>query len=239
VNSRTVFACLFAALAASTSHPARAGALQVSPVGLDLPAGHAAAVLTIHNDDDEPMNVQIRVFHWAQANDDDRYDPADDVVASPPIAPLAPHTERLIRIVRTAAPATTEQSYRLIVDELPPPPGLADRRVQLLLRHSIPLFFGADAETTARVAWSVAASPQGLVVTGRNTGGRHIRIANLVLLDASGATIAGRPGLVGYILAGSEIRWTLPAASKPDAVAVRLRADGDAGAIDAALSPTP
>src|SRR5262245_6584853 len=95
---------LFLALALlATAPPALAGALRVSPVGLDLAAGRAAATLTLRNDDDTPMNVQLRVFRWRQGPDGDVLEPTDEVAISPPIAVMAPHSERVVRVVRTAS----------------------------------------------------------------------------------------------------------------------------------------
>jgi len=236
---RSLLASVLIGLVALQAPAACAGALQVSPVGLDLPSGRAAAVLTVRDGDQTPMNVQVRVFRWTQVDGEDHLEPADDVVASPPIAPLAPQTDRMVRIVRTSAQADTEQSYRLIVDELPPPPSTDSHRVQLLLRHSIPLFFGADGASGPKVAWTAVATDQGVTLTALNSGGRHVRISNLKLVDASGATVTERPGLVGYVLAGSEVVWRLPKPAAGRGAAVRLHADGDLGSVDAPLQPAP
>jgi fimbrial chaperone protein len=216
--------------------PCMGGALQVSPIGFDLPAGKAAAVLTVRNDDDAPMNIQVRVFRWSQSDGQDQYTSTDEVVASPPITALAPHSERLIRIVRLAPPAQTEQSYRLVVDELPPPPSAQAGRVQMLLRHSIPLFFAAPGESKPAIDWAAAPTDGGVLVEAHNGGGRHVRISNLRLLDGAGGTVMRRDGLVGYVLADSGVRWTLPGAV---ANPISLHADGDAGAIDATLRSRP
>jgi fimbrial chaperone protein len=185
------------------------------------------------------MNVQVRVFRWTQVDGVDRLDPTDDVVASPPIAPLAAQSQRIIRVVRTADAAATEQCYRLLVDELPPPPSADVHRVQLLLRHSIPLFFDSAAGGVAKVGWSIKTSDQGVLLTGQNTGGRHIRVSNIKLLDSTGATVTERAGLIGYVLAGATVTWVLPKASGGHGDAVRLHADGDLGPIDVPLQSAP
>src|SRR5215216_2383723 len=125
-----IAAAAAAGLLAATS--AGAGALRVSPVGLDLTEGRAASTLTLRNDEETPMSVQVRVFRWSQGPDGETLTPATDVVASPPIAPLAPHSERVVRVVRTGPAAPVEASYRVLVDELPPPPGTPSTAVRLL-----------------------------------------------------------------------------------------------------------
>lgn len=100
--------------------PSQAASLRVAPVVLDLRAPTAASTIRIWNDARRPINVQIRVFRWVQRNGEDAYEQTNDVVASPPITTLRPGGENLVRIVRTSKrPVDGEESYRLVVDELP------------------------------------------------------------------------------------------------------------------------
>lgn len=233
---RRVLLLIAAAMALGPVGPAGAGALRVSPVGLDLPAGRAAATLTLRNDDAAPMNVQVRLFRWTQGPDGERYEPATDVVVSPPIAPRAPHSERVVRVVRTGPDvAGREDSYRVIVDELPPPPGTEGREVRLLMRHSIPVFFTPAGSHAPKVAWSAAVDGAAVKLTGVNRGGRRLRVSNLRLVAADGTVLVQRPGLVGYVLAGAEVAWTAPL-DVAGAAPARLLADTDAGPLDAPLN---
>ena len=72
---------------------AHAGSLHVSPVRLELPAGAHAVALTLRNEDDAPLFGQIRLFKWTQTIDEDHLEPTTELVASPPIAEIAPHTD--------------------------------------------------------------------------------------------------------------------------------------------------
>ncbi|MFK3665887.1 molecular chaperone [Ochrobactrum teleogrylli] len=87
---------------------------------IDLSAQTAASNIRIWNDAKRPINVQARIYRWSQSNGADTYAEATDVVASPPISQLKPGSENIVRIVRTSkSPVKAEESYRLIVDELP------------------------------------------------------------------------------------------------------------------------
>lgn len=222
------------ALAALGGAQATAASLRVSPVSLDLPAGQNATTLTLQNDDTAALNVQIRVFRWTQANGRDVLVPATGVVVSPPIAKVDPGASRTVRVVRLdGRPPEGEESYRLIVDELPPPLSETGRQVTLLMRHSIPLFFGSGRERP-KIEWRLRPSEDGgAALVGRNTGTRRLRLANLRIGDASGAVLAERKGLVGYVLPGAEVSW--PAGAFQPAAGVRLIADTDTGPIDAPL----
>lgn len=230
-------AFLFAAAALAIAGPCAAGSLRVSPVGIELPALAPASLLTLHNDDAAPMKVQVRVFRWSQEGGVDRLEPTADIVASPPVADVPAHGQQAVRIVRLGPAPSGEESYRIIVDQLPPPPGETGREVKFLMRHSLPVFSGVAAGRE-RLTWRIAADDAGLVLQGANDGERRVRISNLKLTTEDGAVVAERSGLVGYLLRRSGARWRLqPAAAAPAVLPTRLSADTDLGPIDVALSP--
>ncbi|RUY19729.1 molecular chaperone, partial [Mesorhizobium sp. M7A.F.Ca.US.001.04.2.1] len=52
-----------------------AASLRVAPTSLELIARDSAAVLNLHNDAKRPINVQIRVFRWRQADGVEQLEP--------------------------------------------------------------------------------------------------------------------------------------------------------------------
>ena len=227
-------AALIAVLSTVAAWRAEASTLRVSPVGLDLPIGQNASILSLFNDDVAPLNVQVRVFRWRQVDGKDVLEPTSGVVVSPPIAKVAPGATRTVRIVRLDPKLPVQQeTYRLIVDELPPPLSEGGRQVTLLMRHSIPLFFAASADR-AKVEWRLIRPETGPALSVVNSGGRHLRVSNLRILGADGAVLIERKGLVGYALPGSKMTWpTGPLDATPG---LHLVADTDTGPIDAPLA---
>src|SRR5215217_7487592 len=78
-----------AAAFAAAGHSADAASLQVTPLLVEVAAPGATSTLTLRNQGTQPVNGQIRVFRWTQANGQDVLEPMDAVVASPPMASLA------------------------------------------------------------------------------------------------------------------------------------------------------
>lgn len=221
-------------LAGVAGAQASAASLRVSPVSLDLPSGQNAATLMLQNDDAAALNVQIRVFRWSQSEGRDVLTPAAGVVVSPPIAKVEAGASRTVRIVRLEAKAPeAEEAYRLVVDELPPPLSETGRQVTLLMRHSIPMFFGSGRDRP-KVEWRLEPLEGGAALVGRNTGARRLRLANMRIDDAAGGLLAERKGLVGYVLPGAEVSW--PAGAFAPEAGVRLIADTDTGPIDASFA---
>ncbi|GAK72895.1 putative fimbrial chaperone [Agrobacterium rubi TR3 = NBRC 13261] len=228
----TLAAALFAGLYLSPSH---AASLRVAPVVLDLTAPTASSSLRIWNDAQNPINVQVRVFRWTQQNGADVYTPVSDVVASPPMTQLKPGAENLVRIVRLSKKVVkAEESYRVIVDELPSPTNRQTGMVNLVIRHSIPVFFSAPSITDAQPIWSVTPQADGYRVSVSNKGAKRLRIANLKLSVGSGKAVAEHSGLVGYVLGDSVATWVVPASGgKQSGGTLKVSADSEGGTVNA------
>ncbi len=210
--------------------PALAGSLEVKPILIDVPAGGAASSLSLTNAGGEVLNAQLRVFRWTQSGGKDELTPTRDVVASPPMAKIAPGGDLLVRVVRTAkTPLQREESYRLIVDELPRPGG---NGVQLLVRYSIPVFFGGGETALPKLRWSVSPKGKSVVISATNEGSRRARISGLTLMGKSAPVAALGAGLNGYVLAGQTMQWTVPAKASLSGTLV-VTAETDRGPLKA------
>lgn len=229
------FAKLLLACAAVAA-PAAAADLRVAPVVVEPLAGARTATLTLINEEARPLRAQIRVMRWSERDGREVLEPTDDVVASPPLANLAPNQHYLVRLVRTAKAAPKgEEAYRVIVDEVPEPGSAQPGTVQLVLRQSIPVFFSDVPQREAQVDWRLVRDGNQLWLAGRNTGNRRLRVSDLNL-DAHDVPLYRQPGLVGYVLPGSEMRWPIaPLAPLPADGQLRLRAVSDLGAVEATL----
>jgi fimbrial chaperone protein len=221
---------------------ATAGGFSVSPVSVELNAQRATSVLTLTNTDDEPMTVQLRMFAWSQVNGEDQLTPTRTVVASPPAVTLAPGAHQVVRIVHLeagrAGAEPVEQSYRVLVDELPDVSRRGPGEVAMVLRQSIPVFF-TGAKAQPQVTWSLHQEPAGLRLVANNSGGRRMRLSNLELKTADGSVAHARPGLAGYVLSGAEMRWPIELKQQNAAEALSLSAMTDLGPIRAALPKPP
>ncbi|CAM2150972.1 fimbrial chaperone protein [Pararobbsia alpina] len=201
--------CLPFLLLATLPLRAEAATLQISPVVVELGASENASGLTLRNPGDRPLYGQVRVFQWTQAEGEDVLTPTQDIVASPPLIEIPPHAEQLVRLVRpNAAPPGSEQSYRLLIDELPEPDARNNDGVMIRLRYSVPVFVEPPSTQAApALAWSLEHSPQGWQLNVANDGMRRAQISAVELIDRDGKTHMLNKGLLGYALAGKARRW--------------------------------
>lgn len=222
--------CRDIALLAFTAAGTEAGAasLQVSPVHLEVFAPGASTTITVRNTDVQPLSAQVRVFRWTQAGGQDRLEPTEDVVASPPTVELKARQNYTVRVVRVARhPVQREESYRLVIDELPQTQSRTGT-VALVLRHVVPLFFSTRDASPAAPVFSVTRRGKSVSLAVENRGDRRMRLASVGLRDASGRTVPINRGLLGYALGRSSMSWPLPAGGATFATGSRVTISGTA-----------
>lgn len=205
---RAVFAAALSILATSSGV---AASLQVSPVTVEVPQPGAASTISLRNEGATQLSAQVRVFRWSQVDGMDRLDPTSEVVASPPAVTISPRSDYTIRIIRLKKePVASEESYRLVIDELPDPNRLRNGAINLVVRYSIPVFFTAADAAAPRLTWSVESRGGRSIAVARNAGGRRLRLSALHISDAAGHAVSYGDGLAGYVLAGSTMRFVAP-----------------------------
>lgn len=187
-----------------------ASVFRVAPVTVEVTGDARASVLTVSNQDTRPITVQVRLFRWTQNDGQEQLDPTDSVIASPPVVQVAPGASRIVRVVRVdrTAPAG-EEAYRILLDEVPDPRNARGGDVTLLLRQSVPVFFGADARARADVRFSLDGQHGTAMLAATNAGPRRARLSDVVVRDATGKVLMKRDGLFGYVLAKTAMRWPL------------------------------
>ncbi|WP_260928890.1 molecular chaperone [Novosphingobium sp. 9] len=205
--------------------PAGASSLRVTPIRVTMPLDRRFCSLTLANDGDTPVSVQIRGYDWDRSEDgEDILTESGAIRVNPGIVTLPAHGAQLIRC---AVPEPTwsgtkalpmekappvEQAWRLVFDELPPPAGLTPGGTILtLLRISVPVFRGAPG-LAPHVIWSQRNTADGapaLVLENTGTAHAQIRSVNITTDPAAAAPQAYEQGF--YLLPKGRLVIPLPA----------------------------
>ncbi|CAN0624646.1 fimbrial chaperone protein [Burkholderia multivorans] len=235
---RRLFAGL-AAAAATMPGMAAAATLQISPVMIELQSNDNASGITLQNPGDTPVYGQVRVFRWDQVNGEETLTPTRDLIASPPLMKITGQDSQLIRLVRESnASPITEQSFRILIDELAPPGEAPQNGVTIRLRYSVPVFIEpAAAAGSPRLSWHLRHTRDGWTLNVENAGTRRAQIAAVRLVNAAGKAYVVNPGLLGYALAGRSGQWTV--ALPPDVEmngAVKVRATVNSVPLEAVVT---
>ena len=217
-----------------------AGSFQVNPVRVTLSADAPVAALTIRNMEARETVVQLQLRQWSQRDGDDAFTETSALLVTPPIVRVAGGGEQIVRIGLRAQPdAQVEQSYRLFVREVPPPPAPGFQGLQVALQVSLPVFVLPMAPLREDVRWQLGRAPTGsLQLTASNVGTRHLQLLGATLHPEDGPAIA-RPDMTGYVLPGQAMTWPLETPAPQHGASFRLEARTDAGMVDATLVMPP
>lgn len=200
----------------------RANGLQVAPTSLGLSANTPAAELwlshTQQGDLSQPLQAQVRVFQWTQVDGQDRLVPTDALMATPPFITLTTRAPQLVRVMPApgvqVASATTETSYRLIVDELPSATVGDKGGLAFVMHYSIPVFVAPVHPAVAfhaqdlTFAWTRSGNKTQLKVT--NPSSFHAQLVQVQVQDGPHAGKTLEPGLLGYVLPGKTMAFDVP-----------------------------
>lgn len=218
MNKLRQFIC--ASIVSLYSLSSLAASLQVAPISVAFSPQEKAKEIWLTNTSERLIRAQTRVLIWSQVAGQDQVNPTRDLVASPSITEIKAGEQQLIRIIRIAPQNTAvEQTYRLLIDELPSS-GQADAQtgLQLLLQYSIPVFIQPTDSIAMRNGLTLLNQVnfqyqnQQLIV--KNNAKSHIRISELTYINPNGERIPLINGLVGYALAGQSMRWEIPESKK-------------------------
>ena len=102
---------------------ARAGSFSVNPVRVELSAQRMSAVVEVENTSSGEVTVEARTFSWSQHSGKDQLSPTREIIVTPQVFRLKSGAKQLLRLGLLRKPdPLTELPYRLLIEEIPPPP---------------------------------------------------------------------------------------------------------------------
>lgn len=220
---------MFAGGAPAIAQPAIG--LTIFPVTIRLESNKTAAALTIHNQRDSDLRFQIRVFGWNQDHSTDQLSPSDALLVSPPLGVAKVGSDQTVRMLLRRPAQDKEAAYRILFDEIPPPP--SPGKITIALRLSIPVFVEPPAAIPPHLIWSVESDGRDSFLVAVNDGGSHQAVHDITLTSSGGQALkienAGP-----YVLAGSARRWRIlvPDSLHISGETMHLTARTDAASVD-------
>lgn len=213
---------------------ARAGAITVSPLRVELNARHPVAALDVSNESDDPVSVELERFAWSQAGGEDLYTESGELIATPTVFDLPPHGTQTLRVALRSPSGTGEQAFRLYARELPRPSVVRESGLQIALRIGIPVFFVNPSGKPQLKAATLPGDPGKLQLRVNNAGARYTRVLGIDIKDAGGTLVFHSTSPV-YLLAGGEHVWPVEigAAQAAGALQVALRTENGTERIEA------
>ena len=203
----------------AASH-AFAGEFVINPLRLTLDRTTKASEVVVRNDDKSPLRLQVEAMRWTQnAQGVDQYEPSDGLLYFPRTMEIPPGESRIVRVGVRGAPVSSEDAYRLFIEELPPASAADEQAkgtsLRIFLRVGVAVFVApAQPERKAEITRLTLAGRQGeWSVT--NAGNVHIRADQIEVagLARDGSRLFVTPSADRYFLPGiaRTMRFEVPA----------------------------
>jgi fimbrial chaperone protein len=194
----------FAALALSLlALPALAGQVNLVPSSFVLSSNAGPQALTLSNPGSEKVTYQVSALALTETSDGKvTMTPSHDLLVSPPLLEIQPHSRRTIRIANVR-PSATPTYYRLSVREVPPPHDPKKKGMQLLVSYMVPVAYEPANAAPAQLVAHLEADGTLLV---SNHGGRRAAINAVGPVDVK----PWRAGAMGWVLPGAALRYSFP-----------------------------
>lgn len=237
VRSAKNLICLFLVLqCAMTCRIAQAGSFGINPVKLTLSAQNSTQIMTIRNDGDQSAVMQVELAAWSQANGQDVYTPTRELLATPPIFTVPAGASQIIRVgLRRAPDGQRELTYRMFLQEVPPPAKPDAVGLQVALRISVPVFVVPPYPVKSVLHWqTIRLDEHTLKIGVTNTGNGHDHLSAFKIYRSGSAKPFLAQKLFAYLLPGATHYWMLPTDTMPDpGEHLRVLANTETGEVNA------
>lgn len=225
--SRSAFTAAFA-FTLGLAVVAHATAVSIDPTRVHLSAKAHSQSLALRNGGAEKARFQVTAFSWQQSPSGEmQLTPTEDILFFPSLLEIAPGETRKVRVATDVPADTIEKSYRIFVDELPPPRATTTGAIRVLTRLGIPVFL-QPSTPAARPALSAEVKRGHLLVSLENRGNSYMytQSVRVVGRDASGAARLQQDLPAWYVLARGKRVWDVPLESDVCAALVGLNVTG-------------
>lgn len=182
---------------------AQATAVAIDPTRVHLSGKARSQSLALRNSGAEKARFQVTAFSWQQSPGGEmQLTPTEDILFFPSLLEIAPGETRKVRVATNVPPETIEKSYRLFVDELPPPNANNSGSIRVLTRLGIPVFLQPTAPQSQPIL-SAEVKRGHLLVTLENRGNSYTlaQSVRVVARDTSGNVRFEKDLPAWYVLA--------------------------------------
>ena len=224
---------LFCVMPPATS---RAGDFQIAPMSLELRKGLMSGTITVTNEAQEKLSLQLSAKVWEQDQDgQDRYSDTADVVFYPKIMTVDPGEQRVIRLGLKGAPGARERTYRLFLEEIAVRRDGAPRKragVAIVMRISLPVFLAPVRVEDRGVVERITMERGAVSAQVTNSGNSHFKLRTVTARGKAvdGSVLFEQEQSGWYVLSGASrgYRFPVPAAVCAKLATIEINAAGEA-----------
>jgi len=194
---------------------AEGSSFEVSPIRVTFQPNESTTLMTVRNDGQERLRLQVSVMAWDQNKQGEMVlTPTDDIIFYPNLLTVDAGAQRNLRLGTSNVVVTKERTYRIFVEELPSNQKFQTTGVRVVTKMSIPIFIKPTKADVRNSIDRIALQGSDLSFDVTNRGNVHIqpREVRVKGTGPDGSLQVERKIPGWYILAGGarEYRFDLP-----------------------------
>ncbi len=160
----------------------------IQPIRIFFEGGKKTDIITIKNEDQKIIALQINSVAWTQDEKGDNiYLPTEDILFFPKLLEINPGEEKIIRIGNKVSRGNAERTYRLFIEEIPDNSKLETTAVRILMKVGIPIFIAPVKAAASGVIENIELSKSSLRLDVKNEGNTHFIIRSIKVKGRDGA----------------------------------------------------
>jgi len=184
----------------------------LNPVRVYFDSSNKTNMVTVTNNSDEDITVQLRAYSWEQnAKSENMYSPTKDIVFFPKIAHIKKAEKKIVRLGTRVPQGDQEKTYRLYIEEIPNSQKTENTAVQIVMKVGVPVFIAPLNSEPKGMLEEVKVEKSIFYARLNNQGNIHfiIRSVNVTGVNSSGDEVY-RTELGGrYLHSGNTKDFTL------------------------------
>ncbi len=166
--------------------PTHSGEFRVTPIRLDFEKGTKSGVITVINEGEEKLSLQMKAFEWSQdAEGKDQYTETNDIIFFPRLMTLEKKEEKILRAGIRVPASLKEKTYRLFIEEIPAPKKTEGVNIAIAIRFGVPIFAKPLKEEVKGEITKIELTKGALNILVKNSGNVHF-IINSVDIKGKG-----------------------------------------------------
>jgi fimbrial chaperone protein len=161
---------------------AHSGEWKVTPIRLDLGRDAKTGVITVANEGEARLQVQMKAFEWSQdAEGKDVYTETNDIIFFPRIMIFEKKDEKILRAGIKIPAVTKEKAYRLFIEEIPEPRKSEGTTVAIAIKFGVPIFVKPLKEEPKGEIEKLGMSKGAVSMIVKNSGNVHFRVESVTI----------------------------------------------------------
>ena len=182
--------------------------ISISPIGFYLKKDFKVVSLEFGNKTDEARNVHATVFKWERVNGKDEFIETQDLIITPEIFEVKPHSKQVLRVAQEIQyPTDREGAYKIRVREIPE--NLKqDNKITFAMSFMIPLFIEPDVKTPFESSVKITRKAGKLLI--KSNMNYHLKIIGIIDKQKSKTD---RQSLLQYIFPDEDFVLSHPSAA--------------------------